>query len=121
MLDIEKAVQVSRDPLVGNLFENLVVLEALKARYNQGLTPSLYFFRDSHGHEIDLLHKAGSQLTGVEIKAAATWTKGFKKNLLRFSENYSPLARSYVVFSGEAIKFSDGIEAIPYTQAAGIF
>ena len=68
LLDIEKARQVTRDPLVGNLFENLVVLEALKARYNQGLTPNLYFFRDSHGNEIDLLHKSANQLIGVEIK-----------------------------------------------------
>ncbi len=44
LLDIEKAGQVARDPLVGSLFENLVVLEALKSRYNQGMTPNLYFF-----------------------------------------------------------------------------
>jgi hypothetical protein len=72
LLDIEQAAQVTRDPLVGQLFENLVVLEVLKARYNQGKAANLYFFRDSHGNEIDLLHKSGNQLTSVEIKAAAT-------------------------------------------------
>ena len=121
LLDIEKAAQVTRDPLVGSLFENLVVLEAFKARYNQGLTPNLYFYRDNHGSEIDLLHKSGSDLIGIEIKSAATYNAGFKKVLLRFSEKQYPLARRYIVYSGEAITFSDGIETISYQDVAGIF
>jgi uncharacterized protein len=121
LLDIETAAQVGRDPLVGNLFENLVVLEALKTRYNRGQTANLFFFRDSHGNEIDLLHKTGNALTGVEIKAASTWNAGFKKNLLRFSQNYAPLARRFVVYSGEAVQFSDGVEALPYAQTSEIF
>jgi predicted AAA+ superfamily ATPase len=121
LLDIEKAGQVARDPLVGNLFENLVVLEALKSRYNRGMTPNLYFFRDSHGHEIDLLYKSGNRLTGVEVKAAATWNQSFKKGLMRFSEKYSPLAQSYVVYSGEAMSFSDGVEVLPYNRVDEIF
>ncbi|MDQ8187426.1 DUF4143 domain-containing protein [Pelagicoccus sp. SDUM812002] len=48
LLGIERVEQVTRDPLVGSLFENLVVLEALKIRYNQGLVPNLYFYRDSN-------------------------------------------------------------------------
>ncbi len=121
LLDIQNAAQVSRDPLVGNLFENLVVLEALKSRYNRGQTANLYFFRDSHGNEIDLLNKNGSELIGAEIKAATTWHTGFKKNLLRFSENHRTLTRRYVIYNGEARQFSDGIEALPYSRAAEIF
>ena len=34
LLGIETPEQMQRDPLMGNLFENLVVCEALKARYN---------------------------------------------------------------------------------------
>ncbi len=55
LLGIAKPKQVTRDPLIGQLFENMIVLEALKARYNHGQIPSLYFYRDSHGNEIDLL------------------------------------------------------------------
>lgn len=32
---------------IGHLFENLVVIEALKTRMNQGLDANLYFFRDN--------------------------------------------------------------------------
>lgn len=121
LLDIEKPSQVARDPLMGSLFENLVVLEALKTRYNQGLTANLYFFRDYQGNEIDLLFKSGSQLMGVEIKAAATWNSSFKKGLQRFSDTNAALTRRYVVYSGECMAFSDGVEALPYTSVAEIF
>lgn len=121
LLDLEKPAQIARDPLVGHLFENLVVLEALKARYNQGATANLYFYRDNNGHEVDLLHKAGSQLIAAEIKSASTWNKSFQKGLLRFAENVSPLAASYIIYSGEAFSFSNGVQALPYKQVEGLF
>jgi len=47
--------QALRDPLYGALFENLVVIESLKHRYNNGLRSNLKFYRDSAGNEVDLL------------------------------------------------------------------
>ena len=121
LLDIEKVSQVRRDPLIGNIFENLVVLEALKTRYNQGMTANLYFFRDSAGHEIDLLFKSGRELTGIEIKAASTWHHRFKNGLNHFSENNSPLNHRYIVYSGDPHEFSDGVTATPYTNVGRLF
>jgi len=121
LLDIEKPEQVSRDPLVGNLFENLVVLEALKVRYNQGLAANLYFFRDSYGNEVDLLYKSGSQLSGIEIKSAATWQTKFKQGLLNFSKKNQALAQAYLVYNGKVIDFRDNIRAISYRHVSEIF
>ncbi len=121
LLDIEKPEQLSRDPLVGQLFENLVVLEALKQRYNQGLTPNLYFFRDSNGHELDLLFKSGRELHGLEIKSASTWNQSFKKGLWHFTKNNYPLSSSTVIYTGESLSFSDGITALPYQQTCKLF
>jgi len=121
LLNIEKPSQVSRDPLVGSLFENLVVIEALKTRFNKGQKSNLYFFRDSHGREIDLLYKYGRELTGVEIKSSSTWNNSFKKELKRFSENNIQLVKSYVIYNGEARVFSDGVEALSFMNVADIF
>ncbi len=121
LLGIEKAEQVVRDPLVGNLFENLVVLEALKARYNLGVDANLYFYRDSHGAEIDLLHPSARNLIGVEIKSAATFDDSFKKSLVQFSAKHHPLEKSYVVYNGENISFSDGISLINFRNTHEIF
>lgn len=114
LLGIEKSSQVSRDPLVGHLFENLVVLEVLKSRYNQGRNAGLYFFRDSNGNEIDLLCKTGDGLIGVEIKSASTWNSGFTKGLDYFSQSNAELSRSMVVYSGDAIELSSGVEVVSY-------
>ncbi|MGI9318112.1 MAG: ATP-binding protein [bacterium] len=121
LLGIEKPEQVTRDPLVGQLFENMIVLEALKTRYNQGRSPNLYFYRDSHGNEIDLLYTSGRKLVGIEIKSSATFTRHFKKTLLRFSEKQQPLESSYVIYNGDERQFSDGVHAINFRNTGDIF
>jgi len=121
LLGIERVEQVGRDPLIGSLFENLVVLEALKTRYNYGRTPNLYFFRDSQGHEIDLLHKQGNELLGIEIKSASTWNASFKRVLQHFNEKIHPLAKRAVIYSGSSIEFSDGLNALSYKDVGQLF
>lgn len=121
LLDIEKPEQIARDPLLGSIFENLVVVEAVKSRYNRGMAANLYFFRDSHGNEIDLLHKTGSQMLGIEIKAAATWHASFKNGLLRFSAKNHSLQQKYVAYRGRPLRFEDGVEAISYEQVGSAF
>lgn len=121
LLGIERIEQVGRDPLIGALFENLIILEALKTRYNAGFTPSLYFFRDNQGHEIDLLHKRGHELLGIEIKSASTWHASFKRALESFHQKVHPLAQRCVVYSGDPIQFSDGITVKNYKEVASLF
>lgn len=86
LLGIENKEQLSRDPLKGHLVENLVILELLKERLNKGLDPHLYFFRDTHGHEVDLIFQSGHQLVPIEIKAAQTFNKEFLKNISYFQQ-----------------------------------
>ena len=121
LLGIETPAQVVRDPLVGNVFENLVILEALKARYNRGRSPDLYYFRDNHGKEIDLLHKSGGGFTGVEIKSSSTYHESFKKGLVHFSKKVAPLNRGYLIYNGPEMSFSDGVRAVSFAQVGELF
>ena len=72
LLGIETVSQVARDPLLGGLFENLVVAEALKARYNLGKQqPDLYYFRVQGRHEVDLIiDRADGVVNLCEMKFA---------------------------------------------------
>jgi predicted AAA+ superfamily ATPase len=81
LLGIEEIEQLNRDPLRGHLVENFVILELMKARLNRGLDPQLYYFRDAHGHEVDLIFQSGHQLFPIEIKASKTFNKEFLKNI----------------------------------------
>lgn len=118
LLGLETPSQVLRDPLLGSIFENLVVIEVLKQRYNSGYDANLYFFRDSNGSEIDLLCKTSNGLVGIEIKAASTWHGKFAKQLVRFAANSHPLNQSLVVYNGVELELSNGVNAISYDKLA---
>jgi predicted AAA+ superfamily ATPase len=118
LLGLETPSQVLRDPLLGSIFENLVVIEVLKQRYNSGYDASLYFFRDSNGSEIDLLCKTSNGLVGIEIKAASTWHGKFAKQLVRFAANNHPLNQSWVVYNGVELELSNGVNAMSYDNLA---
>ena len=118
LLGLETPSQVLRDPLLGSIFENLVVIEVLKQRYNSGYDANLYFFRDSNGSEIDLLCKTSNGLVGIEIKAASTWHGKFAKQLVRFAANSHPLNQSLVVYNGAELELSNGVNAISYDKLA---
>ena len=81
LLGIENTSHVETHPLRGSLFENMVTLELLKNRYNAGLDNNLYFYRDNHGNEVDIMQEAGYQLNLFEIKSAETFTPHFLKGL----------------------------------------
>jgi len=84
LLGIHTGEQASRDPLRGNLFENLVVAEIVKGALNRGIRPEIYFYRDSHGNEVDLLIREKGWLTPVEIKSSGTFSTDFVKGLENF-------------------------------------
>lgn len=86
LLGIENKRQISRDPLRGNLFENMVVAEALKHRFHLGRRSNLYFYRDSKGNEVDLLFVNGPDLFPIEIKAGMTITRDYFKGLARLKK-----------------------------------
>jgi len=88
LLGLRTPEQVQRDPLWGALFENFVVMEALKDRWNQGDGGPLYFYRDSEGNEVDLLMPLGSQLHAIEIKAGSTVNPDYFKGLRRFHAHH---------------------------------
>ncbi|MBV1883018.1 MAG: ATP-binding protein [Pseudomonadales bacterium] len=121
LLGIENASQVSRDPLVGQLFENLIVIECLKTRFNQGKLPNLYFFRDSNGSEVDIVFQNGRDLTAIEVKASATYRNSHLKGLKRISSLTNKVNHTYLVYSGDEFKFSDGTVALNFSQVSSIF
>lgn len=81
LLRIHNLDILKEHPLRGNLFENWVVTEKLKDFYNKGLTSPYYFWRDQHGHEVDLVEDRGSYLHLSEIKSSMTFHPDFINNL----------------------------------------
>ena len=106
LLGIETPEQMIRDPLLGNIFENFVVIEALKTRLNLGLELNLYFFRNSNGLEIDLILLEQNKLKLFEIKSGKSLNDEFCRNMKNFSAKYnedivSDSTKGTVIYSGE--------------------
>jgi predicted AAA+ superfamily ATPase len=120
LLGIREADQISRDPLVGRIFENLVVIECLKSRYNKGRLPDLYYFRDSKGNEVDLLAQSGRFLKAMEIKSASTFSMKRLQGIRRFNSITDRVESSYLVYSGEDQQLSGDVSAIHYTKVDSI-
>jgi predicted AAA+ superfamily ATPase len=102
LLGLREPAQVARDPLWGALFENFVVVEAMKDRFNQGDGGPMYFYRDAAGNEVDLLLPRGRQFHGIEVKAGATVNPDFFRGLDAFERAYpGSLAGGGVVIGGD--------------------
>lgn len=117
LLGIESPEQLSRDKMRGALFENFVVTEALKQRYNQGKESNLYFYRDSNQNEIDLLLKRNTRLYSIEIKSSMTYHKDFEKALKRIDEWVkAPVDGKAVVYAGNFENTAGEIKLLNYTN-----
>jgi predicted AAA+ superfamily ATPase len=119
LLGIETTDQISRDPLRGNLVENLVILELMKSRLNKGLDPQLYYFRDTHGHEVDCIFQSGHQLVPIEIKAGKTFSKDFLKNLYFFKTLVDKRCeKGFVIYAGSQEASIEEFKIINYQNSA---
>jgi len=113
LMGVETREQLQFHPFRGAIFENLVVLEFLKRRLNEGRVPNLYFWRDSVGNEIDLLIENGPNLLPVEIKSGQTVTTDYFKGLA-FWNKISHSEGGYVIYGGDNAQHrSQGYSVLP--------
>lgn len=121
VLGISEKEQMERDPLRGNLVENLILLELLKERLNQGLDPQLYFFRDTHGHEVDVVFQSGRHLIPIEIKSSQTFTVDFLNQLKFFHHMVGDrFKEGYVIYNGEKEQSVSDYEIVNFKHASKI-
>jgi predicted AAA+ superfamily ATPase len=109
LLGIDSPAQVARDPLLGGLFENLVVMEHLKARFNAGKESNLYYFRDQQGFEVDLLLADGRTLQPIEVKASQTYDASLATNLRKFMDIAKEAQNPTVVYAAEKTCTVNGV------------
>jgi len=121
LLGIETPEQVSRDPLIGNLFENLVVVEALKTRLNRGMDPAIYFFRDNNGNEVDIIYKKHQDLIPIEIKSAMTYQRKLAKGIEFFQRITKKASNGYLIYAGEMDVSNSTVEFINFKDTWKIF
>lgn len=104
LLEIKTPAQMNTHYLRGNLFENMVISDFMKNDYNKGIIePSVSFWRDSIGNEVDLIHRDGDREDAYEIKSAETFNESFLKGLKYWSRLAGPDAsKLHLIYGGKA-------------------
>jgi len=121
LLGIENISQVERDPLRGNLVENLIILELIKQRWNQGLEHKLSFFRDSSHNEVDVLFQNGHNLIPIEIKSAKTFNRSFLKGLRSFQKPVGERCQNpTVVYGGSEEHKVNDVQVIHFSHTSRV-
>jgi predicted AAA+ superfamily ATPase len=121
LLGIENEMQMSRDPLRGHLFENLILLELMKTRLNRGLDPQLYYYRDVQKNEVDIIFKNGNDLIPIEVKSSKTYHSEFLGTIHFFQNLVKTRApKGFLVYAGEQEQTIHSIKLVNYKQASEI-
>lgn len=112
---INEPYQILTSPLKGPLFENLVVMEALKSKYNHFKPYQLYYYRDSNNNEVDLILDYTTHLDAVEIKSSQTFDKSFLKEL-NYIRGILPekIRNTTLCYSGDMEQIIDGTKLVNF-------
>ena len=119
LLGIENPAQMATHHMRGSLFENLVVTEALKHRFNRGHGANLSFYRDKGNLECDLLYTTGQGIAAIEVKSGATVASDFFTSLNRVAALVPDVSSKAVVYGGTERQSRTDCDVVPVEQFTG--
>ncbi len=118
LIGITQESHLQAHPLRGSLFENLVVLEMLKARINAGLQTNLHFYRDSSGLEVDVLLEEGNMIRLFEIKSSQSINQESFIQLNKVAAIFGErVAKKVVLYAGHEQQMRSNAEVVSYLYA----
>ncbi|MBF0595044.1 MAG: ATP-binding protein [Candidatus Omnitrophica bacterium] len=122
LLGVENVTQMSRDPLRGNLFENMVVMELMKCRINKGQDHGLFFFRDDKQHEVDVITASSGGIVAIEIKSSQTFHQDFLKSLKYVKKvfHFKPF-QAAVIYAGSGTQAGGEFSLLNYEDVSSAF
>lgn len=120
LLGIRRPEELRLHPFRGALFENLMVVEMLKARLNRGERSNLFHWRDSTGNEVDVLVHNGTSQHAVEIKSSQTIATPFFKGLLYWGK-LSQQQGGTVLYGGSENQIrSNGLQVLSWRESGTV-
>lgn len=116
LLGLRAAEMLPLHPMRGALFENWVITEHLKQRFNQGQPADLYFWRDNNGVEADLLYETPSgRIQTIEIKSGQTPTSDYIRagqKSARFATEEVEVPR--LIYGGDTSFQRSGVDVVSW-------
>jgi predicted AAA+ superfamily ATPase len=120
LLGIRNAGDLRSHPLRGELFETMVVSDCIKFFLNRGIVPPLHFFRDSRGHEIDLVISRGTEIFPLEIKAGTTINSDYFRNIIYLRKIMGKDIPAGIVFGDRRLTKQQNTDVVGWDSIAGL-
>lgn len=122
LLGIQTEEQLVTHPLRGNIFETLILSELMKNTFNRGEKPTLFFWRDSSGNEVDVIIEQGAHLIPVEIKSGRTLTRDSFAGIEKWTALAGQKAlRPTLVYGGDDNYSHKGVRVLGWRDVKKIF
>ncbi len=116
LLQIKNAEMLKTHYLYGALFENLIIAEIVKKQNHSGKQPSVYYWRESNGTEIDcIIEKGNSEIMAIEIKGGATFNKDYLRNLKNFPAMDTSVSKYIIYAATDNVKI-DNVNLISWNN-----
>lgn len=117
LLKMNQPEMVATHYLYGSLYENFIISEVIKTCYHSGKIPSVYYWRESNGVEIDcIIEKSYNDIIAFEIKSGQTFNKDYLRNLQKIP--FADEVKKYLVYPGE---FSSSVSGVNITGQDNLF
>jgi predicted AAA+ superfamily ATPase len=115
LLGLHLSEPTLQGPMIGPLFETIVVSEWIKAFYHRGERPELYYWRSKAGIEVDLIVDRNGKLYPIEIKATSTLLPAHIEPLNRWRALAEDLASEGIIVADISQTFTlKGCRAISW-------
>jgi predicted AAA+ superfamily ATPase len=117
LMKIHDADQVLKHPVKGILFENMMISEYVKRMHHKNELQDIWFWRDSAGHEVDLIVQDGLTLNLTEFKSTQTVMSDLFKGLKYFKQHsgMTNLKRTLVYTGSESQSRTDA-DVVPWME-----
>ncbi len=120
LLGVEYKEQINTHYLKGALFENLIITEMLKSRFNTGKESNLYYWRDKTGNELDILSENLNVVDIFELKSGKTITKSFFKGINYYNKISKTINKSFLIYGGDTKEIRKDTLVLPWNKLEDI-
>jgi len=116
LLEIKKAVELDSHYLRGGIFENFIISDVIKHSFNSGQIPNVFFWKDNHDNEIDLIVESGTEIKAIEIKSGQTINSDYLKNLkyLLKQKEEEKIIRPFLIYGGDSEQEREGVKILSW-------
>jgi predicted AAA+ superfamily ATPase len=120
LLGIRNHTALQKHNAYGALFENWIVSEIKKNRFNMAQNDELFYFRDSTGNEVDLICKNENGPLAIEIKSGKS-SDNSQFKALKYWQKLQPESQAILLYGGKKSEMiSDNLSLTSWMEVAAL-